>query len=80
MTLSRRAVLVGGGAMAATGLPTLVDAQAGVETSDGRWRFQLWGRNLTNEVYATTLVRRQEAIVRTTGMPVTYGARVSWRF
>lgn len=59
---------------------TLWDAQIGVETQTGAWRLALWGRNLTDEVYATTIVRRQEALVRTVGMPRTYGVSLSHRY
>lgn len=59
---------------------TLLDAQAGISTADGKWRFQIWGKNLTNEVYSTTIVRRQEALVRTTGMPVTYGLSIGMKY
>ncbi|WP_374406253.1 TonB-dependent receptor [Pelagerythrobacter sp.] len=58
----------------------LVDARIGIRSASGKWRAQLWGRNLTNEVYATTVVRRNEALVRTTGMPVTYGVSFGYDF
>ena len=38
------------------------------------------GRNLTNENYTTTIVRRQEALIRAAGMPVMYGASLSWHY
>lgn len=58
---------------------SLWDAQLGVRGNQGRWQVQLWGRNLSDEVYATTIVRRQEALVRTTGMPRTYGISFMYR-
>lgn len=59
---------------------TLLDAQVGIANPDQGWRFTLWGRNLTNEVYTNQIVRRQEALVRTVGMPRTYGLRFSYRY
>ncbi|PKQ00033.1 MAG: TonB-dependent receptor [Alphaproteobacteria bacterium HGW-Alphaproteobacteria-13] len=59
---------------------TLIDGQVGVESKDGSWRFQIWGRNLTNKLNYTTVIVRQEAIVRTVGMPRTFGATVGYKF
>jgi outer membrane receptor protein involved in Fe transport len=59
---------------------TLVDGRIGVESEDGTWRFQLWGRNLTNKLNYTTVVVRQEAIVRTVGLPRTFGVSVGYKF
>jgi outer membrane receptor protein involved in Fe transport len=57
---------------------TLVDLRAGVETSDGRWSGEIWGRNITNEYYWTNVTHLTDYVSRLAGMPATYG--VSFRF
>lgn len=58
---------------------TLLDLRAGVETES--WRFQLWGRNVTNKYYWTQVVRPfGDSLVRYTGMPATYGFTVGYHF
>jgi len=57
---------------------TLLDLRAGVEKD--AWRVQLWGRNVTNVWYWTTAIHQNDALVRYTGMPATYGVSVSYRY
>ncbi|HUZ14092.1 MAG TPA: TonB-dependent receptor [Caulobacteraceae bacterium] len=57
---------------------TLLDLRAGVES--GAWRFQVWGRNVTNTYYWTTAAHVNDVLVRYTGMPVIYGVTVSYRY
>ena len=57
-----------------------LDLQAGVETSDYKWRFFLWGKNVTNSFYLTNIPELEDSIVRYTGMPVTFGATISYRY
>ena len=57
---------------------TLVDLRAGVEWEN--WRFQIWGRNITNKYYRVNVAAILDTITRTAGMPVTYGATVGYRF
>ena len=59
---------------------TLVDLRGGVQSKDGAWRFLLWGRNVGNTYYWTAANHVSDTTVRFTGMPVTYGATVSYRF
>jgi len=63
------------------GMPayTTLDLQAGVGTSDEKWRFFLWGKNVTNAFYLTNVVQVGDAVIRYTGMPVTWGLTVSYR-
>jgi len=63
------------------GMPayTTLDLQAGVGTSDAKWRFFLWGKNVTNAFYLTNVVQVGDAVIRYTGMPVTWGLTVSYR-
>ena len=59
---------------------TLIDLRAGVKSSDEKWRFQIWGRNITNEYYWTNALQTQDGYVRYAGKPVTYGGSISYRF
>jgi len=59
---------------------TLLDLRAGVERPDGRWRFQIWGRNVTNKYYFTQTSRLTDTVLSYAGMPVTYGATFSFRY
>ena len=56
----------------------LLDLRAGIETD--RWRFQVWGRNVTNQWYWTAAYRATDSLVRYTGMPTTYGFTLSYRY
>ncbi|WP_176489096.1 TonB-dependent receptor [Rhizorhabdus dicambivorans] len=58
----------------------LVDLRLGIASPDKSWQFTLYGRNVTNENYWVTVTRRNDAIVKFTGMPATYGAELSLRF
>ena len=63
-------------------LPSYVtmDLQAGIETADDKWKIFLWGKNVTNRFYLVNVVEAEDAIVRYTGMPATYGVTVSYRY
>ncbi len=56
------------------------NARVGVLSDDGRWTLTLWGRNITNEFYAVSVVRLADSISRFTGEPETYGVSASYRF
>lgn len=59
----------------------LLDLRAGVETADGNWRGQIWGRNVTNKFYYTSVAYApSDATVRSAGRPATYGVSISHRF
>ena len=58
---------------------TLLDMRAGVEFQDGRWRAELFGRNITNKFYLVTVTRTVDTVARLTGMPATYGITLSFR-
>ena len=66
---------------------TVADASIGYETPDGRWRFSLWGRNLTDTTYRThniVIVVNPNPLVAasldTYARPRTFGASVSFNF
>jgi len=58
---------------------TLVDLRAGVETEDGKFRVQLWGRNIFNEYYWNSTFQADTAW-RMAGRPATYGISLGWRY
>lgn len=58
----------------------LVDARAGVTSGDGQWRFSVWGKNLTDEYYANSVIRVQDTVVRVAGLPRTYGVSLGVKF
>ena len=58
----------------------LLDLRGGIEGPDAKWRISVFGRNVTNEYYWQTAVRRGDAVIRFTGMPVTYGVSASYRY
>ena len=59
---------------------TTLDARLGYETSDGKWRFMLWGKNITDEYYWTTIIPASDDIARFAGRPATYGVTVAFTY
>jgi outer membrane receptor for monomeric catechols len=59
---------------------TLTDLQAGIQSSDGRWRTYLWGRNIFDIYYWSTAVRITDTYVRWAGMPATFGVTFSYNY
>jgi len=58
----------------------LLDLRAGIKSPDGRWDVSIWGKNVTNKYYWVSVAHLQDVVSRTTGMPVTYGISVGWRY
>ena len=56
----------------------LVDLWAGLQR--GKWRFQVWGRNVLDQNNVNFEARAVDTLVRYTGLPATYGATLSYRF
>lgn len=59
---------------------TLVDAQLGVQSQDGRWKAFVWGKNIFDKYYWTNVTRVSTVNIRYPGMPATYGATVSFKY
>ena len=59
---------------------TLLNVQAGVKSQDDRLRVYLWGRNVTNRFYVNNVVELEDDVIRYTGMPITYGVSVGYKF
>lgn len=58
----------------------LLDARAGVEFVDGRYRLMIFGRNLTNQYYWTNVNRQVDNARRYVGLPRTYGVQLTAKF
>lgn len=58
----------------------LLDVHAGIETADGRWRFQVWGKNVTNSYYWTSVVNYYDTVARYAGRPAEYGLSLGFKF
>lgn len=58
---------------------TLIDLRAGLVSSHG-WRAEVWGRNVTDELYWNNIAKLTDTFSRTTGMPQTYGVRLAYDF
>ena len=57
-----------------------LDLRTGVQSGDGRWRVELWGRNVTDQFYLTNITHIVDTVAQTTGMPATYGVTLGWRY
>ena len=56
---------------------TVVDAQAGYEFGDRRYKVMVWGKNVFNKYYVTNANHYLDTTVRFAGMPATYGVTLS---
>ena len=57
-----------------------LDLRLGVDSADGHWSAQLFGRNVTNRYYWTQATHIYDTAVRFAGMPATYGGSIEYRF
>ncbi|MGD9661421.1 MAG: TonB-dependent receptor [Porticoccaceae bacterium] len=57
-----------------------LSARLGYETADNRWRFMLWGKNITDEYYYNSVISSSEGGARIAGRPATYGVTVAYQF
>jgi hypothetical protein len=55
----------------------LLDLRAGM--TYGNWEFQVWGRNVLDTWYWTSVYHNLDVLTRLTGMPATFGGTVSYR-
>lgn len=58
----------------------LLDLRAGLESADGRWSAQIFGKNVTNEHYWTFAARIYDTSVRYAGRPAAYGMTVKYHW
>jgi len=58
----------------------LLDLRAGLQSNDGHWRGQLWGRNVTDKRYLIQAAHSVDTVTQLTGMPATFGIDVNYRY
>ncbi|WP_431469646.1 TonB-dependent receptor [Sphingosinithalassobacter sp. LHW66-3] len=58
----------------------LVNGSFGIASANGGWALTVWGRNITDTYYWTSVVDNQNLNVRYAGMPRTYGASFTFNF
>lgn len=57
-----------------------VDARLGYEAEDGRWKVMLWGKNIFDKYYWTSVHQSFDGASRFAGMPATYGVTFGFKF
>lgn len=58
----------------------LINGTMGIADADGRWSITIWGRNIADTYYWTSVVDNQNLIVRYAGQPRTFGAAATFNF
>ena len=59
---------------------TTLDLRAGVSGPDGRWKAEIYGRNVTNTVYTTSVSEYHDASIRFLGKPAVYGFSLTFKY
>lgn len=59
---------------------TTVDARLGYEAEDGAWKVMLWGKNIFDEYYWTTVIPSNDSAARFAGRPATFGITTAFKF
>ena len=59
---------------------SLVDLSAGIESADGKWSAQIWGRNVLDKFYTINAAHVIDTITRVAGMPATYGVKLTYQY
>lgn len=58
----------------------LLDLRAGYVAEDDKWKVMVWGKNVTDEYYWTTIIPSSDNLARFAGRPATYGVTVGANF
>ena len=58
----------------------VLDMRAGIRTSDDRYRFTVWGKNVLSEYYWDNVVSAYDTVARYAQKPATYGVSLSVAF
>lgn len=56
-----------------------VDARIGYEGNDGAWRVMLWGKNIFDKYYWTSVIPSSDSSGRLAGRPATYGVTFGYK-
>jgi iron complex outermembrane recepter protein len=59
---------------------TLLDFRAGVQSNDGHWRAEVFGKNVTNAYYLTNIFHAIDTLNRYAGLPTTYGVTLHYKY
>lgn len=70
----------GGGTLYQLNEYALLDLRAAIETVDGKYSFEIYGRNVTDKYYRVNVTSNLDTVVASAGMPATYGAKATVRF
>jgi hypothetical protein len=70
----------GGGTLYELNDYALIDLRAGLETADGKYRLDIYGRNITNHYYRVNTTTNADTVFAIAGQPATYGARATVSF
>jgi outer membrane receptor protein involved in Fe transport len=84
---SKSSAAFGSGEAYADGAPPLeikayglLNLAAGIGPANQRWRLEIWGKNVTNTYYWTTVNYISDTVARLAGMPATYGVTLGFRY
>lgn len=58
----------------------LINASVGVHSTDDRWEFQVWGRNLADKYYWSAVSSNANVVVRFPGSTRTFGASLTVKY
>ncbi len=58
----------------------LVNASIGIGSPAQGWNLSVWGRNITDKYYWSSVASNANTVVRFPGKPATYGASLTWKF
>jgi outer membrane receptor protein involved in Fe transport len=56
-----------------------LDLRAGYEAVGGKWRAQVWAKNVTNKYYWTNVIPASDVAGRFAGRPATYGVTLGFK-
>jgi len=76
---SRTSAAFGGGVLFAVKASTLLDLRAGLEPRNQAWRLEVWGKNVTDAYYWTSVEHVEDTVTRLAGMPATWGVTLTVR-
>jgi outer membrane receptor protein involved in Fe transport len=58
----------------------LLNLAVGIAPVNGRWRVEVWAKNVTDTYYWTSVNYISDTVARLAGMPATYGVTVGFRY